>query len=338
MWPILRGRTIARDEGVKTLRKQRKRIGIRSCASALLGVALAMLALGISGCKKSEPVAQQPAKRYHLVGKIVSIDKDQASVMVDGQEIVGFMAAMTMPYSVRDTKLLTPLTPGDEITADVVVDDNGAYLENIVVTKKGDGKGPTGTSYPPKPGDKVPDFALINQDGKKIHLSSYQGDVLLVTFVYTRCPYPDFCPLVSRNFSKIYASLKKDPSLGPKIRLLSVSFDPEHDTPDVLRKYAETFNGTTGGDPFDRWQFAVIPKKDLLSVANFFGLYYDLGGDGQIAHSLSTTVIGPDGKVYKWYQDNDWKPDDLIADAAQAAQQTNPGNAVRHAASTIPTA
>jgi len=323
---------------VKTLRMQWKRIGTRSCASALLVVALATLALGISGCKKSEPVAQQPAKRYHLVGKIISIDKDQASVMVDGQEIVGFMSAMTMPYSVRDTKLLTPLAPGDEITADVVVDENGAYLENIVITKKGDGKGPTGTSYPPKPGDKVPDFALINQDGKKIHLRSYQGDVLLVTFVYTRCPYPDFCPLVSRNFSRIYASLKKDPSLGPKIRLLSVSFDPEHDTPEVLRNYAETFNGTTGGDPFDRWQFAVIPKKDLVSVANFFGLYYDLGGDGQIAHSLSTTVIGPDGKVYKWYQGNDWKPEDLIADAAQAAQQTNPGNAVRHAASTIPTA
>jgi protein SCO1/2 len=320
------------------LRKQRKGIGIRSCASALLVIALATLALGISGCKKSEPVAQQPAKRYHLVGKIVSINKDQASVMVDGQEIVGFMAAMTMPYSVRDTKLLTPLTPGDEITADVVLEDNNTYLENIVVTKKGDGKGPTGTSYPPKPGDKVPDFALINQDGKKIHLSSYQGNVLLVTFIYTRCPYPDFCPLVSRNFSKIYASVKKDPSLGPKIRLLSVSFDPEHDTPEVLRKYAGTFNGTTGGDPFDRWQFAVIPKKDLVSVANFFGLYYDLGGDGQIAHSLSTTVIGPDGKVYKWYQDNDWKPDDLIADAAQAAQQTNQGNANRHAASTIPTA
>jgi protein SCO1/2 len=320
------------------LRKQRKQIGTRSCASALLLMALASVVLGVSGCKKSEPVGQRAPKRYHLVGKVVSIDKDQASVMVDGQEIVGFMAAMTMPYSVRDTNLLAPLTPGDEITADVVVDDNGAYLENIVVTKKGDGKGPTGTSYPPKPGDKVPDFVLINQDGKKIHLSSYQGSVLLVTFIYTRCPYPDFCPLVSRNFSKIYASLKKDPSLGPKVRLLSVSFDPEHDTPEVLHKYAETFNQTTGGDPFDRWQFAVIGKKDLVSVANFFGLYYDLGGDGQIAHSLSTTVVGPDGKVYKWYQDNDWKPDDLIADAAQAAQQTNQGKTARHTASAIPTA
>ncbi|MGB9069140.1 MAG: SCO family protein [Candidatus Acidiferrales bacterium] len=310
----------------------------RRRAQAAIAPLLLLCAFFPAACSKSSAPSATQAKRYHLVGKVVSIDKDQASVMVDGQEIVGFMAAMTMPYSVRDTKLLTPLTPGDEITADVVVDDNGAYLEHIVVTKKGDGKGATGTSYPPKPGDKVPDFVLLNQDGKKIHLRSYQGDVLLVTFIYTRCPYPDFCPLVSRNFSKIYASLKKDPSLGPKVRLLSVSFDPDHDTPEVLRKYAGTFNGTTGGDPFDRWQFAVIPKKDLVPVANFFGLYYDLGGDGQIAHSLSTTVIGPEGRVYKWYQDNDWKPDDLIADAAQAAQQSNPGDAARHAASTIPTA
>jgi Cu/Ag efflux protein CusF len=94
--------------------------------------------------------------------KIVSIDQQQASVMVDGQEIVGFMAAMTMPYSVRDPKLLAPLGPGDEITADIVVTDDGAYLENIVVTKKGDGKGSTGTSNPPKARDSVLDFAMIN--------------------------------------------------------------------------------------------------------------------------------------------------------------------------------
>jgi protein SCO1/2 len=304
----------------------------RTRSGAALVLLVALGALGISGCKKSAPQATQPeAKRYHLVGKVVSIDKDHASVMVDGQEIVGFMGAMTMPYSVKDANTLAPLGPGDEISADVVVDDQGAYLENIVVTKKGDAKGgPTGATYAPKPGDKVPDFALINQDGKKIRLSSYQGEVLLVTFIYTRCPFPDFCPLVSRNFSKIYASLKKDPAAGPKVRLLSVSFDPVHDTPEALRKYAGTFSGTTGGNPYDRWQFAVIPRKDLVEVANFFGLYYESDAKGQIVHSLSTTVIGPDGKVYKWYSDNDWKPDDLIADAAQAAQQTNQHSSEPH--------
>jgi protein SCO1 len=308
----------------------------RGGARIALAILLAAVALAPAACKKAAP-PEQAAKRYHLVGKIVSIDQDHASIMVDGQEIVGFMSAMAMPYSVRDTKLLAPLGPGDEITADVVVTDDGAFLENIVVTKKGDGKGPTGTSNPPKTGDKVPDFAMINQDGKRIHLSEYQGDVLLVTFIYTRCPFPDFCPLVSRNFSQIYASLKKDPSLGPKIRLLSVSFDSSYDTPAVLRKYAETFDGTTGGVPFARWQFATVPAKDLVKVANFFGLYYSTEG-AQTVHSLSTTVISPDGTVYKWYSDNDWKPADLIEDATQALQQDSQRNAGPHPASTIPTA
>ncbi len=309
----------------------------RSIRAALV-ILLAAIALVPAACsKKPEAPPAHQAKRYHLVGKVVSIDRQQASIMVDGQEIVGFMSAMTMPYPVRDPKLLAPLGPGDEITADVVMTDDGAYLENIVVTKKGDGKGPSGTSNPPQAGDKVPDFAMVNQDGKRIHLREFQGDVLLVTFIYTRCPFPDFCPLVSKNFSQIYASLRKDPSLGPKIRLLSVSFDPGYDTPAVLRKYAETFSQTTGGNPFDRWQFATVPPKDLVKVANFFGLYYSTEG-GQLVHSMSTTVISPDGTVYKWYQDNDWKPADLIEDATQALQQGNQRNAGPHTSASIPTA
>jgi protein SCO1 len=309
----------------------------RRRAPVMLLVLLVAVALVPLACSKKAAPPAPEAKRYHLVGKIVSINHDQASIMVDGQEIVGFMSAMTMPYSVRDTKLLAPLGPGDEITADVVVDDNGAYLENIVVTKKGDGKGPTGTSNPPKAGDSVPDFAMINQDGKRIHLRDYRGDVLLITFIYTRCPFPDFCPLVSKNFSKIYASLRKDPSLGLKIRLLSVSFDPSYDTPAVLRKYAGTFRETTGGDPFDRWQFATVPAKELVNVANFFGLYYGTEG-GNLVHTMSTTVISPEGKVYKWYQDNDWQPADLIEDANQALQQENQRNAGPHNSGDIPTA
>jgi len=293
----------------------------RSSATFIVAILLAALSF-VPGCNKSAPAPRENVKRYHLVGKIVSIDKDHASMMVDGKEIVGFMSAMTMSYSVRDAALLDSLAPGDEISADIVVDDTGSYLENVVVTRKGDGKGPTGATYPPKEGDKVPDFALVNQDGKRIRLSSYRGDALLVTFIYTRCPFPDFCPLVSRNFSKIYASLKADPALAPKIRLLSVSFDPDHDTPQVLRKYAASFDATTGGKPYDRWQFAVVPKKDLVSVANFFGLYYNLEGDVP-THSLSTTVIKPDGTVYRWYSDNEWKPEDLIADATQALQQAS---------------
>lgn len=290
-----------------------------------------------AACKRA-PAPQ--AKRYHLVGTVISIDTAHGSANIDGQEVPGFMAAMAMPYPVHDSKALAALTPGDQITADIVVTDTDSYLENIVVTKKGTAPAnTTGPSHLPQPGERVPDFAFINQDGKRIHFTSYQGDVLLVTFIYTRCPFPTFCPLVSRNFAQIYAQLRKDPAIGSKkIRLLSVSFDPKHDTPAVLKRYAETFKSTTGGNPFDRWEFAAVPAKELPKVANFFGLYYSVSGD-QIVHSLSTSVISPDGTIYKWYEDNTWKPTDLLQDATQSLEQDNRRNAGRsHNAATVPTA
>jgi protein SCO1/2 len=316
---------------------------VRFCKHSLNCVLLAALSLWIAGCSKSQPApaSEQTTKRYHLVGRVVSIDPQQATLNVDGQEIPGFMAAMTMPYPVRDTKALAALTPGDEITADVVVTNDGAYLENIVVTKKaqpGAAKPSGASSHRPQPGETVPDFALMNQDGKEIHLRAFRGDVLLVTFIYTRCPFPDFCPLVSRNFAQIYVQLRHNPSMdSKKIRLLTLSFDSHHDTPAVMRKYAHTFDETTGGNPFDRWDFATVPAKQLPAVADFFGLYYDFSGD-QIRHSLSTTVINPDGTVYKWYEDSDWKPADLIDDAEQSLRETNQRHAGPHTSASGPTA
>jgi protein SCO1 len=283
-------------------------------------------------CQKTAPPEAQ-AKRYHLVGKVISIDQQQSSVMIDGQEVLGFMAAMAMPYSVHDPKSLSSLAPSDEITADIVVTADGAFLENIVVTKKGSGSTaqPPGMAHQPQPGERVPDFALVNQDGKRISLNSFSGKVLLVTFIYTRCPFPDFCPLVSKNFSKIYAALRNDPTLESRVHLLSVSFDPGHDSPAALKQYAGTFSQTTGGDPFDRWEFATVPAKELPEVADFFGLYYKSSAD-QIVHSMSTTVISPSGVVFKWYSDNDWKPTDLIEDATESLQQENRHNAGPHTA------
>ena len=294
----------------------------------VLALLLAALVAGLGGCGKKEQAPQEQVKRYKLVGKIVEVQTAQNTLIIDGQEIPGFMAAMTMPYPVRDPKWMSNLGAGDDITADVVVASDGAYLENIVITKKGAGgqAPPTTELHQPQPGEAVPDFAFVNQDGKRVHVRAYRGSVLLVTFIYTRCPFPDFCPLVSRNFAEIYAATRKDPTLHAKVRLLSVSFDPEHDTPAVLRKYGETFRQTTGGGPFDRWEFAAAPTKDLMRIANFFGLTYTTES-GQITHSLSTTVISPEGKVYKWYDDNTWKPADLLADATQALAQAGAGDA-----------
>ncbi|MGA9883026.1 MAG: SCO family protein [Candidatus Acidiferrales bacterium] len=286
-------------------------------------IVLFLTAAAMAGCSK--PAAQQPAKnvkRYHLVGKILSMDPNQKTLTIDGQDIPGFMAAMIMPYPVLHASQMNGLEPGDEITADVVVNesDMSAHLENIVVTKKAGAGKPTSELHIPQAGDQVPDFVLVDQYNKRIHLNSFRGHVLLVTFIYTRCPFANYCPLVSHDFAEIYAQTKKDPNLAKSVRLLTVSFDPRHDTPPVLRRYGETFRDVTGTAPFDRWEFAAAPANELPQMATFFGLTYS-DKNGQILHSMSTTVIAPDEKVYKWYDGNDWQPSELVADAAQALRQ-----------------
>lgn len=298
---------------------------------AAAAACLLLLGLLSAGCQSH---AHADSQRYRLVGKVVSVDTQQGILVVDHRAIPGFMEAMIMPYSVPAAATLAKLSPGDEITADLVVADSGAHLENIIVTKKAvAGSIPaSATLHAPQPGDSVPDFALTDQDGKRIHLSAFRGHTLLLTFIYTRCPFPDYCPLVSKNFAEIYAATRKDPalrSLQSDVRLLSVSFDPRHDTPAALRHYAATFRQITGGNALDRWTFATVPAGELKKVANFFGLYYD-EENGLITHSLSTSVISPDGKIYKWYGGNDWTPADLIADAGKIHDQLSQQNAAHH--------
>lgn len=274
-----------------------------------------------AGCN---PKPAQPSQRFHLHGKVVSVDVGDRSAAIDHDAIPGFMDAMTMSYSIPDEKALSTLKPGDEITADVVVIDTVPHLENVVVVKQAAKPDPDNSSsfHMPQAGDAVPDFALLDQNNKRISLRSYRGDALLVTFIYTRCPFPDFCPKVSDNFAQIYAALRNGSAPDSKVRLLTVSFDPVHDTPTVLRQYAASFRRITGTErPFDRWEFASVPKTELPKVAKFFGLYYS-GQDDQIVHSVSTSLISPNGKIVAWFHDNNWQPQAILAQAVQSL--TNP--------------
>jgi protein SCO1/2 len=288
-------------------------------SACILGAATFVSAFVSAGCR-SKPAESGP--RFHLHGKIVSVNANNHSAEVDHDAIPGFMEAMTMFYPVPDPRALASLGPGDEITADVVVTEGVPHLENVVIVKKAPQPKPDPASgsnfHMPQPGDAVPDFALVDQNGKQIRLRSFRGDALLLTFIYTRCPFADFCPKASDQFAHMYAMLRKETGPASRIRLLSVSFDPAHDTPAALRTYAASFRDTTGTDrPFDRWEFASAPEKELPEIAKFFGLYYN-AGQGQITHSISTSLISPDGKILVWFHDNNWKPSDLMADATKA--------------------
>jgi protein SCO1/2 len=233
-----------------------------------------------------------------------------------------------MPYKLKDANLLSELHPGDVITADLLVpqDPNGdVLLDHIVVVAqaKPDYR-PTADFHVPAPGDTVPDFKLRNQDGHAIHLAQFRGDALLITFIYTRCPLPDFCPRVTRNFAQINRQLSSVPALYAKTHLLCVSFDPEHDTPERLRAYGATYIGSDAASAFTHWDFAVPDSKGpgqsghaqdaVKQMAQYFDVGLSAGPDETFTHTLSTTLIGPDGKVVAFYPGNEWTADQLVAD------------------------
>ncbi len=265
------------------------------------------------GCKSA------PEKHYPLQAEVISADPAKKLITVKHGDIPGLMPAMTMTYQVADAGQIAALRPGDKISADLVVSESKGRLEKIVLVSKGDGKAAGTTQRIPEKGDVIPDFALVNQDGKTIHLSDYHGKALLVTFIYTRCPLPDFCPRMNENFRAVQKLLEQTPDARNLAVFLSISFDPKNDTPAVLRHYASLYMKSAPGEkPFD-WQFAAPAEKDLPEVAHFFGLVIQ-PEQGQIVHSLSTTLIGPDGKIAEWYSGNDWTPEEV----AQAIQSTIP--------------
>ena len=239
------------------------------------------------------------------------------------------MDAMAMSYKIKPAATLEHLTSGDSISAEVVVaqpnanNDNAIseyWLENVKVTAHDKPAAAANTIHIPAPGESVPDFSLTNQAGERISLLQYRGKVLLVTFIYTRCPFPDFCPRMTSNFADLYKQL----AANPNAHLLSISFDPAHDTPKVLREYAFAAAHTHDPALFTRWEFAAPTAADLPKIANFFALTVKPEG-GLITHTLSTAVIGPDGKIIKWYHGSDWQVSDLINDAAMAPPlQTKP--------------
>jgi protein SCO1/2 len=228
---------------------------------------------------------------------------------------------MTMPYKLKDASILGELHPGDVITADVLVSqdpDAEVLLDHIVVVAQAKPDYRPAVSYHvPAPGDAVPDFKLRNQDGRAIHLGQFQGKALLVTFIYTRCPSPEFCPRLTRNFALVQKQLAASPALYAKTHLLCISFDPEHDTPERLRAYGATYIGSDAPSAFAHWDFAVPDKGLLPEMAQFFDLGLTNEADASITHTLSTTLIGPDGKVVRFYPGNEWTADQLTADVRQ---------------------
>lgn len=292
-------------------------------SSGIPAVLLACFLAGICGCRfapNTAAASSKNAKHYSMRGVVVSTDTAKSQAVVDTDAIPGYMDPMTMPYTVsdkgQDAGILAKLRPGDTITATLTVSANFDVLSGITVVGH-----PAKINFPkPAPhkplvaGESVPNFSFLDQSNQTVNLAQYHGKVLLMTFIYTRCPLANYCPRMSRNFADINNALAKDPALYAKTHLLSVSFDPAHDTPAVLRSYGGAYTGKFTESTFDHWTFAAPSEAELKQVLNFFLIDVVPGPHESLTHSLSTVVIAPDGKIYRWYPGNDWTPQQLLAD------------------------
>lgn len=268
----------------------------------------------LAGCQSKPPQPSSGAKRYELKGKVVSVDRPNKKVTIDHQAIEGYMDAMTMPFTLVDDWAFSDLQPGATIQATLVVDTGRTWIENPVITSVGPGIGKE-VVVEPRPGDEVPDFHFTNQDGKKVRFHEYRGKTILVTFIYTRCPLPDYCPLMSSNFANINRALEKDTALAARTHLVSITVDPAYDQPSVLRKYGARYAGPVG---LKRWDLLTGSNDEIKVAAEFFGLSYWPEKD-QIIHSLRTAIIAPDGKVAKLYRGNEWNYQDVLKALSEIA-------------------
>ena len=259
-------------------------------------------------------------RHYQMKGQILSVNRDKQELLVKHEEIPGYMMAMTMPYKVQSSGMLDNVGAGDLVTAELDVKDDAAVITAITKT----GSAPPDVP-PPAPvrtagfvqmlreGELVPNQPFVDEEGKNRTFAEIRGGhAMALTFMYTKCPMPTYCPMMDRNFADVQKHIKADPALRDKARLLSVSFDPKNDVPRVLNEHAKE----VGADP-KIWTFATGDQDAIDRFAMSFGLTLIRGeapDPNEIGHTLRTAIIGRDGRLVKAYTGNEWTPAEVVAD------------------------
>lgn len=285
-----------------------------AAAAGLLGL---LVVLVLAGCS--------PERTYEVRGRVVGFSDDPRTVIVEHEDVPGLMPAMTMPFRAADARAVQALGHGDAVAFRLHVGRDSSWITDLVslpdsavaAHPAGGGAASGGEASPVlQPGDAVPGFTLVAASGDTLETAGFEGRAWLVTFIYTRCPLPDYCPLLSQRFQQLQAPLRA--RFGERVHLLSVSFDPAHDTPEVLRDYARRY----GADP-RRWTFATGSAETIRDMAGRFGVFYEEAG-AEITHNLSTTLVGPDGRLRAVWRGNTWTTDDVLAAVAETLGEPAP--------------
>jgi protein SCO1/2 len=296
----------------------------------LLLVLVSVMALLATGCKKSSgdyfalythEVLETNRQVFQVDGLVVEVKPLENSVTLKHAAVPGYMAAMTMPFDVKDTNLLTGLEPGDPVSFQLIVTDTYGYIVRIRKTGPKTNAPPTTGPFrlvrdvePLKAGDLLPGYHFTNQLGQSFNLSGFKGQALAIEFLFTRCPFPTFCPLMAGNFQAAQTNLLAMTNGPANWQLLTISFDPSFDTPAVLKTYAENYHY----DPA-HWTFASGELIDVTAIGEQFGLTFWRDETGSISHNLRAAVIDASGHVQRIFTGNQWTPEDLVAELIKAA-------------------
>jgi protein SCO1/2 len=262
---------------------------------------------------------------FQVRGVVKELRPTEKSVVVRHEEIPGYMAAMTMPFEVRDVKELHGLQTNDSITFRMVVTEKEGWIEGV--EKLGAPLAFATNSAPaPDPirrvqsveslaeGDLLPEYRFTNELGQVVNTRQFLGKAVALTFIFTSCPYPEFCPRMSNNFQEAADKLKALPGAPKNWHLLSLSFDTRVDTPDRLLTYALAYRY----DPA-RWSFLTGAPDQIDAITEQFGLMFWRDAGVNISHNLRTAVIDARGRVQKILPANNWTSDELVAELVKAS-------------------
>lgn len=290
-----------------------------------VSIVAVVFAVFFVGCNKqtTQPPAASASRRVYALRGVVKEIISPTKAKIQHEAIPGYMEAMTMDFDVKKTNELAKIKVGDQIKADMVVTEDDGWLENIVRTGEAPiaviGDTNQGVSFSKSRdvelsvGDPIPDYAFVNEAGKKIRFSDFQGQALGITFIFTRCPFPTFCPRMTSNFEKVAAELAKA-GAPTNWHLLSISFDPEYDTPERLAEHAKRFKR----DPA-KWNFVTSEKAEIKALTDQLGLQF-FSRNGTIEHNLRTVIIDANGRIAQIYIGNEWDVDEFIAEMKKASE------------------
>ena len=299
-----------------------------SCKQSSWAGLLVAAVFVIGGCGRSADSAYEAsaqAARYPIAGVVRGADASTRQVTVAHEAIPGFMDAMTMSFVVKEAWAPTVAQDGDRLTGTLVVDGARSWIEDVALTTPPSGGEPAragetaDTGIGPSPGTPLPDAPLRDQAGRIVRGSDFAGRDVIVTFIYTHCPLPDYCPLMMSRLNEAAARLRKA-GRRDDVQMVAISIDPARDTPEVLAAYGRAHIAGEEGDPFHRWSLLTGTPEDVKAWATTFALTYEPEGT-EILHGLRTAVFDRDGRFVGMLRGNQWTTDELMALLPQRADR-----------------